>query len=109
MAFLLEVVSLEDQMAADWADDEAREAASEASEYEKEERARSRRMEEERDWEAYMAEVEEREMFGSVDDDDPMPETRILRPWHQNKAVGPWGPKGRKGKRTTLRSHRTGR
>jgi hypothetical protein len=98
MAFLLEVVSLEDQIAEDWHDD-----------LEKEERAEFRRMTEERNWEAYMAEIEEREAFGSADEDEPLPETRILRPWHQNKAVGPWGPKGRKAKETTLRSHRTGR
>lgn len=47
--------------------------------------------------------------YGSEADDEPLPETRILRPWHQNKATGPWGPKGPKAKRITLRSHRTGR
>lgn len=31
-----------------------------------------------------------------------------LRPWNQQKPVGPFGPKGPKGKRITLRSHRTG-
>lgn len=31
-----------------------------------------------------------------------------LRPWYQNKPVGPFGPKGPEGKRITLRSHRTG-
>jgi hypothetical protein len=98
MAFLLEVVSLDDQIAAEWHDDLA-----------KEERAAFRQMLEERDWEAYMAQIEEREMFGSADEDEPLPETRILRPWHQNKSFGPWGPKHRKGKRKTLRSHRTGR
>lgn len=51
----------------------------------------------------------ENEDFGDEADDAPIPETRILRPWHQNKSVGPWGPKGPKGKRVTLRSHRTGR
>jgi hypothetical protein len=57
----------------------------------------------------YKSLATENEDFGTDDDDEPLPETRILRPWHQNKAVGPWGPKGRKAKETTLRSHRTGR
>lgn len=35
-------------------------------------------------------------------------ETTHVSPWNRQKSVGPWGPKGSKGKRITLRSHRTG-
>lgn len=79
---------------------------------EKEERAEFRRLLEERDWEDHIADLAaaaERAEMGSEDDDEPVAETRIFRPWHQNKAIGPWGPKHPKAKRVTLRSHRTGR
>lgn len=102
MAFLLEIVSLEDQIAAE---DEAADREAEREEMELYYLTEMR--------ERYMMECEaeaaKSAKIGDEADDEPLPETRILRPWHQNKSFGPWGPKGRKAKRKTLRSHRTGR